>query len=126
MTVSPEGTLTYVPGQLGHRYAELGGEVVYFGKPYPAGFHKAIKTLGLPSDSVAHVGDSLDHDIKGANGVGIASVLVAATGVHAPELGCSMRTTFKELRAKQADLEALCHRKGETPTHVVPSFVWEP
>ena len=46
-----------------------------FGKPNPLHFHACLRNLGISFDTnaklipgVAHVGDSLDHDIVGANG----------------------------------------------------------
>lgn len=42
-----------------------------FGKPNPRHFHACLKNLGISLKSipgVAHVGDSLEHDIVGANG----------------------------------------------------------
>ena len=45
-----------------------------FGKPNPRHFHACLKNLGISFDTaksipgVAHVGDSLEHDIVGANG----------------------------------------------------------
>eukprot|EP00854_Cymbomonas_tetramitiformis_P028717 gene28717-35634_t len=66
VTVKSTGALKYVPGQLAGRYEELGGTVKYFGKPDPEGFCLCVDKLGLRPEDVAHVGDSLEHDVAGA------------------------------------------------------------
>lgn len=85
-----------------------------FGKPHVAHFEACLRDLGLPKDRVAHVGDSLHHDVVGANGTGIASIFVSS-GVHCEELG----SEFGELPSREA-LETLFEQHGTTPTHVVP------
>ncbi|RUW79286.1 TIGR01459 family HAD-type hydrolase, partial [Mesorhizobium sp. M8A.F.Ca.ET.059.01.1.1] len=55
----------------------LGGGVTRIGKPYPAIFDAALALAGEPDrHSVVCVGDSVEHDIAGGNGVGIATALV--------------------------------------------------
>eukprot|EP00959_Pyramimonas_sp_CCMP1952_P160521 3357221-Pyramimonas_sp.AAC.3 len=123
ITVTPSGTHTYVPGKLGARYQELGGEVKYYGKPYQDGFEECLKRLELPHASVAHVGDSLEHDIQGANTLGVSSVFIAA-GVHGKELACDVQTTPPELAAKSGELLDLFARTKHNPTHVMPAFLF--
>ena len=41
--------------------------ITFFGKRHEAHFEACIKKLGLPEDRVAHVSDSMLHDIVGAN-----------------------------------------------------------
>jgi HAD superfamily hydrolase (TIGR01459 family) len=64
-------------GAIADRYAELGGRVEYYGKPYPAIYRHAIKLAGdpRPQDVVA-VGDGLETDILGAARMGFACVYV--------------------------------------------------
>ncbi|RVD42368.1 TIGR01459 family HAD-type hydrolase, partial [Mesorhizobium sp. M8A.F.Ca.ET.023.02.2.1] len=58
-------------------YENLGGGVTRIGKPYPAIFDAALALAGEPDrHSVVCVGDSVEHDIAGGNGVGIATALV--------------------------------------------------
>ena len=72
-----------MPGQLAARYEEHGGTVAYFGKPYAPAFDAALALLagraggadldgGVDLSRVLHVGDSLAHDVAGANASGIA------------------------------------------------------
>jgi ribonucleotide monophosphatase NagD (HAD superfamily) len=89
--VKPDFTIGHMPGKIAQRYEELGGKVISFGKPYKEHFEACLRDLGLPKDRVAHVGDSLHHDIAGANDTGIASVF-AAGGIHHEELGAPLGT----------------------------------
>lgn len=84
--------LGYMPGGLMEVYRKMGGEVIAFGKPYNAFFEAAVRSAfalpdGAPLDPallrrVIHVGDSLHHDIAGARGVGVDSLLITDHGVH--------------------------------------------
>ena len=53
-----------------------------FGKPNPRHFHTCLKNLGISFDTaksipgVAHVGDSLEHDIVGAKGKFICELTI--------------------------------------------------
>jgi len=69
--VLPSGERGYMPGIIAKMYEELGGRIVYFGKPYASAFQASLESVGrsIPLARVLHVGDSLDHDIKGANQV---------------------------------------------------------
>lgn len=70
------------------------------------------------SDCIA-VGDSLHHDIKGANAAGIQSVLITG-GIHATELGLG---SFGEA-ADSAAVEALASKYNAHPSYVLPAFTW--
>lgn len=117
VVVMPDGVLAPMPGKISARYEKFGGKCAYFGKPHRAHFEACIDQLGLPKERVAHVGDSLHHDIVGANDAGIASVFVASAGVHAKELGVNLG----ELPCDGA-LNDLFLQHGITPTHTVPLF----
>ena len=85
--VSPRGGGTYVmsPGALAQRYREVGGEVQLFGKPYPSIFQAIETTLNCTPDRILMIGDSLHHDILGAQTAGWHSLLIQA-GIHAPDI----------------------------------------
>lgn len=84
--VSPNG-LIHAPGALAADYAASGGKVVYIGKPHPLIYRHVLRNLApLPTGRVLAVGDSLSHDIAGAQGVGVAAALVIE-GIHNEELG---------------------------------------
>lgn len=72
------------PGAVAGLYESLGGSVTYVGKPYPRIYATALAVLGTPDPArVLAVGDSLDHDILGARGIGAASLFIT-DGVQAP------------------------------------------
>lgn len=114
--VRPDEKIAHMPGKIARRYEDMGGKCISFGKPNVPHFEACLRKLGLPKDRVAHVGDSLHHDIAGANNTGIASVFVTG-GVHYKELGSQMNV----LPTKEA-LEALFQKHSQTPTHVIPMF----
>lgn len=112
--VRPDGSQAHMPGVISDHYASLGGTVHAFGKPYREHFEACVAALGLPKDRIVHVGDSLHHDIQGANDTGIASIFVVG-GIHCQELGCEQG----QVPSKEA-LAALFEKHKQTPTHVVP------
>jgi HAD superfamily hydrolase (TIGR01459 family) len=64
-------------GEIADLYESLGGSVSRIGKPYKAIFDAALALAGKPDRGiVVCVGDSVEHDISGGNGVGIATALV--------------------------------------------------
>lgn len=70
-------------GALAEAYREAGGQVRWYGKPYPKLYQAAFALLpGVPPARVFGVGDSLEHDIAGAAARGCGSVLVR-TGIIA-------------------------------------------
>nr|WP_272214613.1 TIGR01459 family HAD-type hydrolase [Marinicella sp. W31]MDC2880239.1 TIGR01459 family HAD-type hydrolase [Marinicella sp. W31] len=77
------GTVLPSAGALADLYEHLGGEVTRVGKPYGPIYHHAHGLVGYPDRKhIVCIGDSPDHDIAGANGYGLASVL-SLTGVSA-------------------------------------------
>jgi len=78
-----EGRLAPAAGAIANLYEELGGKVVRVGKPYLPMYRYARMLCGMPDKSrIVCIGDSLDHDIRGANDFGIDGVLVR-TGILA-------------------------------------------
>lgn len=64
-------------GEIADLYENLGGSVTRIGKPYPAIYDAALALAGKPDrGTVVCVGDSVEHDIAGGNGAGIATALV--------------------------------------------------
>ena len=45
-------------------------------KPHPKMFHAAAERLGLPAGQILHVGDHLQHDVAGAQRVGMRAVWI--------------------------------------------------
>lgn len=64
-------------GQLADLYESLGGSVTRIGKPYTPIFEAALALAGNPDrSSVICVGDSVEHDVAGGIGAGVATALV--------------------------------------------------
>lgn len=74
-------TKIYTPGYYALQYEKLGGEVIYFGKPYKDVYDFILSSL-KSSGKVLAVGDSLNTDIKGACIAKIDSLLVLGRGIH--------------------------------------------
>ncbi|HEY8964572.1 MAG TPA: TIGR01459 family HAD-type hydrolase [Alphaproteobacteria bacterium] len=73
-------------GTLAEWYENHGGNVIWFGKPYPALYERAWEMVGKPSKSkILAIGDSLVTDVAGATNFGI-DVLWNVTGIHWEEL----------------------------------------
>jgi HAD superfamily hydrolase (TIGR01459 family) len=110
--------MAYMPGTLAkHFEQDLHGHIVSFGKPHVEHFQACLQAMNLPSHRVVHVGDSLHHDIAGANAAGIDSIFVTSAGVHSHFLAVG----FGDV-ADTETLNQLFQSEGITPTHVVPSF----
>lgn len=112
----PGGKIGNMPGKVAERFENMGGKCKSFGKPHARHFEACRRQLGLAKDRVAHVGDSLAHDVHGANQAGIDSVFVVG-GIHARDLGINPGET----PSTQA-LRHLFEEKGVWPTHVVNMF----
>jgi len=70
----------YCAGTLAEIFKELGGSVVYFGKPYPEIYNFCIKQ----NEAVLVIGDNIHTDIKGANNMNFDSLLIT-NGIHRSE-----------------------------------------
>lgn len=78
-------------GALAELYDSMGGEVLWFGKPYPpiydyARRELAAKGIGFDTDSVLAIGDGVRTDIRGARAEGIDAVFVTG-GLEAHRFG---------------------------------------
>src|SRR5260221_3590881 len=69
-------------GALAVRYQEMGGQVVYFGKPHAGIYQRCLQELHLDNPAaVLGVGDSCRTDIAGAAGIGAKSLFLGV-GIH--------------------------------------------
>lgn len=104
-----DGTRALCAGVLAEWYAGQGGEVLYFGKPYPNIYEMALQNWNLKAENILAIGDNLDTDIKGANTAGIRSVLVTGGVLNA--------------RLQQGEtVEGICKENGNKPGFLVPGF----
>ncbi len=94
-----EGGLTQAPGSLAERYRTFGGRVIYVGKPHPPIYQACLELLPeLEPAEICGVGDSFEHDIKGAKQAGLAAAFVMR-GIHA--------AAFPEGASRAAERKAL-------------------
>jgi len=63
-------------------FEKMGGEVVYFGKPFPEVYNQSIDNK---EKRVLSIGDNLSTDIKGANLLNFDSLLIS-NGIHKDEI----------------------------------------
>ena len=69
-------------GSVAMVFEKMGGEVVYFGKPYPEVYNQSnIKKY----KKILVIGDNLNTDIKGANNLKYDSLLIS-NGIHKKEI----------------------------------------
>ena len=70
----------YCAGYIAKIFKELGGDVIYYGKPYKAIYEMCFKS----NEKVLAIGDNLRTDIKGANNLN-KDCLFISNGVHRKE-----------------------------------------
>jgi HAD superfamily hydrolase (TIGR01459 family) len=92
MVVERGEKLVYCAGAIADLYVEMGGEVLYAGKPYRPIYAQVTERIAelrgsapAPARLLA-IGDSVRTDLKGAAAFGIDCLFVTA-GIHAEELG---------------------------------------
>jgi len=111
--------IVYCAGAIARLYEEMGGEVLYFGKPYSPVFDvalargRALNASGAP----LMIGDGLETDIRGAIGVGWDTLFILG-GIHGVEIG--------SLPPHRADtrLQELFSEKGATPRWRIGALRW--
>ncbi|CEL95437.1 unnamed protein product [Vitrella brassicaformis CCMP3155] len=122
----PDGNDSPMPGRLAGLYEAMGGDVRRIGKPHGLAYRIAADWLERQHSvhdrsRVLAVGDSLPHDILGANREGYPSVFIAG-GVHYCELGLG-RQGGSEMPDEER-LRAVLDEYDVSATYCLPSFVW--
>ena len=69
-------------GSIAMVFEKMGGEVIYFGKPYPEVYNQSIDNVGK---KILSIGDNLNTDIKGANLLNYDSLIIS-NGIHKNEI----------------------------------------
>ena len=70
----------YCAGTLAAIFEELGGKVIYFGKPYPEIYNFCSKK----NETILTIGDNIRTDVKGANNMKFDSLFIT-DGIHKNE-----------------------------------------
>ena len=83
----------FCAGTIAKIFEKLGGEVKYFGKPYPEVYKKAFNNLR--GKKVICIGDNLNTDIKGANIQNFDSLLIN-NGIHKNEISNGIKELTKK------------------------------
>lgn len=77
-------------GSLAKMYEEMGGSVIYVGKPGSKAYQSALeafeKLILVDPEEILMVGDTPETDIRGANAMGMATALILQTGIMADRI----------------------------------------
>jgi HAD superfamily hydrolase (TIGR01459 family) len=82
--------LIYCAGAIAELYRELGGDVIFYGKPHRPIYERAMELAAerrggaVAQNRVLAIGDSVRTDLAGAHGFGIDCLFVTR-GIHAEE-----------------------------------------
>jgi len=109
--------LSICAGLIAERYAELGGDVAYHGKPFPSVYAMCFQLLGVTNPSrVLGIGDAIRTDVAGAKGVG-ADALFLASGIY--------RDSFETDDPTPTAVEAIAAKEGNPmPDYFLPALIW--
>ena len=114
--------LVYCAGSIADLYGELGGEVLYAGKPHRPIYDEVLNRITAlrgaepPRSRLLAIGDSVRTDLTGAARMGIDCLFVTA-GIHAEELGGRDQPNMAALNEMFADA-------GLAPKAVTQRLVW--
>ncbi len=72
----------FCAGSVAMIFEKLGGEVIYFGKPYPEVYNQSTDNK---NKKILAIGDNLNTDIKGANHLNYDSMIIT-NGIHKEEI----------------------------------------
>ena len=72
----------FCAGSVAKIFEEIGGKVIYFGKPYPPVYNLSAN---INEKNILCIGDNLNTDIKGANVQNFDNLLITS-GIHKEEL----------------------------------------
>ena len=72
----------FCAGSVAMVFEKMGGQVVYFGKPFPEVYNQSIDKN---KKKILAIGDNLNTDIKGANNMNYDSMIIV-NGIHKEEI----------------------------------------
>ena len=101
-------------GTIADLYDHMGGKVVILGKPSIEIYEETCKKIEeLDKSKIVAIGDSLDHDILGANNFNIDSVLIS-TGINKDLFDNGLEIGLKELKDSK--------KWNFSPTYICENF----
>ena len=86
-------------GSVAMVFEKMGGEIIYFGKPYPEVYNQSINNK---NKKILSIGDNLNTDIKGANLLNFDSLIIS-NGIHKNEI------KEKGIEKTSKSYEAICN-----------------
>jgi HAD superfamily hydrolase (TIGR01459 family) len=119
LVVDRGGRIVPCAGSVALAYEEIGGRVLYAGKPHPPIYEAAlaaaqdIRGAAIARERICAIGDAIRTDIAGASAFGATSVMVLA-GIHAQDL---MEASWE---ARHGWLGGQAAR----PDYAMPHLVW--
>ena len=113
VSVQPDGSLKICPGAIAELYEGMGGRVRWHGKPGLDAYRSIRDQTGVNGPGLG-VGDSLAHDIAGANAAGMDGLFITG-GIHQKDL--------TDPPTVQSVLD-LGWQHQAVPTHFCTGFRW--
>ena len=111
-------------GAIGKYYENIGGKVIYYGKPFNGVFDFAKSFVG-ENDKIIMIGDTPWTDIAGANASGIDSALLIQSGVSKEFLD-NMKEDFQDIDIDKCFSKIAskfnCSTMDIKPTYVVSTL----
>ena len=86
-------------GSIAMVFEKMGGNVIYFGKPYPEVYNQSIENK---NKKILSIGDNLNTDIRGANLLNYDSLIIS-NGIHKNEI------KEKGIEQTAKSYEAICN-----------------
>jgi len=99
----------YCAGTIAEIFKELGGKVIYFGKPYPEIYSFCTKK----NETVLVIGDNIHTDIKGANNMNFDSLFIT-DGIH--------KNDFLNLQRQKYD--NILEEYGAKTNYYLKKLIW--
>ena len=118
----------HVLKQMGMKESAVEDMISMYGKPFDNVYRRcfsSLNALGVHSkEKICGIGDSIEHDIAGANRNGISSVFIE-NGVHSSEFGTAEGGPSRGELSKLQDFFLQKTQKDTflTPTHTIPCFL---
>lgn len=105
----------FCPGAIARKYEDIGGKVIYIGKPYESVYQRIFNKYSVDKKRILGIGDGLKTDIMGANNFGIDSGLVVKTGILSSKF-------FKDGSIKKIELQEYLLNEQILPKYIISSF----
>jgi HAD superfamily hydrolase (TIGR01459 family) len=116
--VKQSGEVQICAGLMGEYYKKNGGDVIFFGKPYPSAYDECLKIFDCEDISeVLCIGDSFHTDIEGGNKAG-CKTLLCASGIYKNEL------TGEDGEIEVSNISRIVENKTQIPNFIIDEFKW--